>query len=68
MKFSEEEKKKYNKGNGIKKLSCNERPIRLEALDLKAVERINQRVIVAAKQNQAGRQQSEILAKGLFSD
>ena len=66
MKFSEE--KKYNKGNGIKKLSCNERSIRLEALDLKAVERINQRVIVAAKQNQVERQQSELLAKDIFPD
>lgn len=68
MKFSEEAKKKYSCGTLLKKRSCNGRTIRIESLDVNAVVRINRRVRATAKQNLAERQQSEILAKDLFSD
>ena len=69
MKFLEEAKKKYSRGSLLKIHSCcNGRKIRIESLDVNAVERINRRVRATAKQNLAERQQSEILAKDIFSD
>lgn len=61
-------KNKYSSGPLIKKRSCRGRTIRIEGLDVKTANRINDRVSRSAKQIYTANQRTMELADKTYSD
>lgn len=63
-----EDKNKYSSGSLLKKISCKGRTIRIENLDVKTAERINERVSRSAKQYRVESQTAMRIADETYSD
>lgn len=63
-----EDKNKYSSGSLLKKISCKGRTIRIENLDVKTAERINERISRSAKQYRVESQTAMRIADETYSD
>lgn len=52
MKFNEETFSKYNRGPCIKKIIAEKVGLRIEPLDIEAVNRVNQKALVSIRQHE----------------
>lgn len=67
MEFSKDVKAKYSKGTMIGKVRAVDRNIRLESVDVCAVDRINNRVLVSVRQNEIERSNGLAIAAKLYT-
>lgn len=67
MKFSKDAKLKYSKGPMIKKISTLNRKIKIEPLDVSAVDRVNNRVLISVRQNEVEHSNGLDIAAKLYT-